>query len=139
MDRLTHHTTVIQDVLQCTPSRHTDHSKLRIYLNEFWHILSTVNKDHKNKGHRKVAEKQIMREGYITEILPNNDRKLRQAGVKKNWPWEISIFRQNFTIFINKFRFLTKFSCQKTIFKTLITGCFIKRFDHVPKNEYEKE
>ena len=60
VDRLTHHTTVIQDVLQCTPSRHTDHSKLRKHLNEFWEVLHRINKDHKNKGHRKVAEKQIM-------------------------------------------------------------------------------
>ena len=96
IQRLTQHTAIIQEVLLYTPSRHSDHTHLRKYIDSFWDTLASVNKDHKSKGHRKVEEKRIIKglnclvlryikglysDGYITECCGGkfDDRKLRRV------------------------------------------------------------
>ena len=61
IQQMTRRTTIITEIIGLTPSRHSDHTRLRNYIDYFWQVLSTVNRDHKNKGHRKVQGIQIIK------------------------------------------------------------------------------
>ena len=59
--QLSKRTTIITEIIQLTPTRHSDHTKLRNYIERFWNVLSTVNKDHKDRGHRQSTGIKIIR------------------------------------------------------------------------------
>lgn len=77
VDRMTHHISVLDDIIRHTPSTHNDYDKLRSYQSEFWRVLATVNKGHVSKGTRKVQEKEIIKSGYVTEEISDTEKKLR--------------------------------------------------------------
>ena len=61
IQQLSKRTTIITEIIQLTPTRHSDHTKLRNYIDRFWNVLSTVNRDHKDKGHRQSEGMQIIK------------------------------------------------------------------------------
>lgn len=71
--QLTKRSAIVQEILVYTPARHSDHTKLRQYIDSFHNVLSTVNKNHKAKGHRKVENRPIIK-GEIEYTLDYNNK-----------------------------------------------------------------